>query len=284
VLLNTNMKLKIGLSLSFILILFVSLSIAAVTTEIKLDGWIKTKDPVLYLKNKLTDHIDGAAEIYYTYAVKDVTVFEFQKPGSASISIDIYDMTTAEDAFGIYSFNRSGTKESVAVGNEGIISPGLLDFWIDKYYIRVSAGINFNISTTEFISVGNQIIKSLGVEKGSVPKIVQILPKKGLVSGSQIYFHKQLILDNIAPEVNKQFALKLSDKTNAVCAEYAFNTTIGKLIIVEYANKDDLKQAFLSQKDTEPIHLGLLNKYLILFINLKKENELTIVNDLSNKF
>jgi hypothetical protein len=279
-----KMKLKLALLSFLILFLFIAQTIAAVTTELKLDGWVKAKDPVLYSRTKLTDHIDGAAEVYYTYAVKDVTVFEFQKPNGTSISIDIYDMTTSDDAFGIYSFNRSGTKEFVAVGNEGIISPGLLDFWIDKYYIRVSAGINFNISTTEFINLGNQIVKSLGVDKGSVPKLVKLLPKKGLVSGSPIYFHKQLILDNIAPEVNKQFNLKLSDKSNAVLAEYASDTTIGKLIIVEYANKDDLKQAFLSQQDTEPIHIGMLDKYFILFINMNKQNELTIVNELSNKF
>jgi hypothetical protein len=278
------MKIKLGLLSFLILFLFIAQSIAAVTVELKLDGWIKAKDPVYYAKNKLTDHIDGAAEVYYTYAVKDVTVFEFQKPGGASISIDIYDMTIPEDAFGIYSFNRSGTKEFVAVGNEGIISPGLLDFWIDKYYIRVSAGINFNISTTEFINVGNQIVTSLTAEKGSVPKLVKVLPKKGLVTGSPIYFHKQLILDNIAPEVNKQFDLKLSDKTNAILAEYSFDSTIGKLIIVDYTNKDDMKKAFLSQKDTEPIHMGMLDKYFILLINMKKEREQALITELSDRF
>lgn len=276
------MKIKLGLLL--LLFIFVSQSIAAVTAEIKLNGWIKAKDPIVYLRNKLTDHIDGAAEIYYTYAVKDVTVFEFQKPGGASISIDIYDMTTPDDAFGIYSFNRSGSKEFFAIGNEGIISPGLLDFWIDRYYIRVSAGINYNISTTEFIGIGNQIVDSLAVKKAGVPKLVKMLPKQGLVSGSQIYFHKQLILDNIAPEANKQFNLKLSDKTNAVLAEYTFDSTIGKLIIVEYTNKDDMRQAFLSQKDTEPIHIGMLDKYFILLINIKKEKEQSLITELSNKF
>jgi hypothetical protein len=279
-----KMKLKLALLSFLILFLFIAQTIAAVTTELKLDGWVKAKDPVVYQRNKLTDHIDGAAEIYYTYAVKDVTVFEFQKPGGASIAIDIYDMTFPEDAFGIYSFNRSGTKEFVPVGNEGIISSGLLDFWVDKYYIRVSAGINFNISTSEFISLGNQIVASLKAEKGNIPKLVKLVPKKGLVAGSQIYFHKQLILNNIAPEVNQQFDLKLNDKTNAVLAEYNFDSTIGKLIIVEYMNKDDLKKAFLSQKDSEPIHIGMLDKYFILLINLKKEKEQALITELSDKF
>ncbi|MFB3897069.1 MAG: DUF6599 family protein [bacterium] len=278
------MKLKLSFISLLILFLFITQSLSTVTTDLTLDGWIKAKGPTIYPKNKLTEHVNGAAEIYYTYNINDVTVFEFQKPNGSSIAIDIYDMTLPEDAFGIYSFNRSGSKEFVPVGNEGIISSGQLDFWVDKFYIRVSAGINFKISTTEFISLGNQIVSALKAEKGEVPKLVKMLPKKGLVAGSQIYFHKQLILDNIAPEVNKQYDMHLSDKTDAVYAEYNFDSTIGKLIVVEYANKVDMRNAFLSQKDTEPIHIGMLKKYFILLINMKPEKEKALIAELSDNF
>lgn len=279
-----QLKLKFAILILLILSLFITQSLAAVTTELKLDGWTKARNPVVYQRNKLTEHLDGGADIYLAYKIQDVTVFEFQKPNGSSIAIDIYNMTLPEDAFGIYSFNRSGSKEVVPVGNEGILSSGLLDFWIDKYYIRVSAGINFKISTTEFINLGNQIATSINAEKGEVPKLVKMLPKKGLVAGSPIYFHKQLILDNIAPEVNKQFDLKLSDKTDAAYAEYNFDSTIGKLIIVEYANPDDMRNALLSQKDTEPIHIGMLKKYFILLINMKPEKEKALITELSDNF
>ncbi|MCX7919412.1 MAG: hypothetical protein N3A72_07355 [bacterium] len=273
------MKFKVGLLSLLFLIITIS-AFAGIPAEIKLQSWIKTKKPVVYSREKLTDHINGAAEIYYTYAVKDVTVYEFEQNKRETISVDIYDMSTPDDAFGIYSFNRFGSNEFVDVGNEGIIAPGLLDFWVAQYYVRISAGLDSKISTTDLIRVGKQIAKFLTSSTSSEPRLVKILPKQGLIPSSIVYFHEKLILNNVCPEVNKYIDLKLTEKTNAVYAEYEFNKIIGKVIIVEYQNQDEVRQAFLTQKETDPIRFGLFDNYIILFLNFQKDNEVKLADEI----
>ena len=276
------MKYKVGIVSLISLAIFISQSFAGIPAEIKLDGWQRAKEPIVFPRDKLTNHIDGAAEIYYTYAVKDVTVLEFEKKGGNSLSIDIYDMTTAEDAFGIYSFNRSGSKDFVEVGNEGIISPGLLDFWIDRYYARVSTGLDSKLSNADLIGVGKQIAAKIGVPKAYTPKLIKKLPAYGRLENSEVYFHQKLILDNVIPEINKVIDLKLNPQTNVIYSEHSWSNNTVKLLIVEYPKPEDLKLAYSTHKEVSSVRYAKQGTILAILLNLKdKIEDLVLLEELT---
>jgi hypothetical protein len=276
------MKFKLGI-LSLLILIFTSYTFAGIPAEIKLQGWIRAKEPIVYSREKLTDHINGAAEIYYTYAVKDVTVYEFEQKGKGTISVDIYDMTNPDDAFGIYSFNRSGSKDFVEVGNEGVIGPGLLDFWIAQYYVRVSTGLDTKLSNTDLIGVGKSIAGNLATKKAEEPKLVKFLLKDGLVPGSSVYFHQKLILNNVCPEVNKFIDLKLTDKTNAVYAEYESDKKPASLLIIDYPNKKLLSEVIIAQKSIDSFHFQLIETYIIIFLNANKPLEEKLASEINKQ-
>ena len=60
------------------------------------------------------------------------------KAVAADFTADVYDMGKPEDAFGVYSVERSPKYSYIPVGAEGYRSKGVLNFFQDRYYVKLS--------------------------------------------------------------------------------------------------------------------------------------------------
>ena len=94
-------------------------------------------EPSFYKPDSLYQYIDGGADVYLLYDFQLLLHQDF-KAGAADMTADVYDMGKPEDAFGIYSAERSPKYNYIPVGAEGYHSKGVLNFFQDHYYVKLS--------------------------------------------------------------------------------------------------------------------------------------------------
>lgn len=207
----------------------------------KVPGW-KLVSPVgTYDKQTIFEYINGAAELYFAYDFRSVAAAEYQN-GKTSIMIDVYDMTTPDSAFGIYSLNRYPEASYVDIGNEGIMSGPALDFWKGRYFCKV---YSFDMSgkyQDDVVNFGRKLSSEIQ-EAGKEPFVVGNLPQNGLIPRSAKFFSRKLGLDNIH-YVSEENVLNLGPETQGVVAEYQIDNIPFQLFTIEYPSKEEANSAF----------------------------------------
>jgi hypothetical protein len=101
-------------------------------------GVVLQGTPVFYSSANLYEYMDGGADIYQLYDVQAVLHEEFRK-GEVDLTADIFDMGTAENAFGMYASERSPKYDFVAIGAEGYQNEGIVNFFQDRFYVKLAA-------------------------------------------------------------------------------------------------------------------------------------------------
>jgi hypothetical protein len=197
----------------------------------------KLSSPVkIYDKNTIFDYIDGAAELYFAYNFIKVASAEY-KNGQTSIMIDVYDMTTPENAFGIYSLNRYQDANYVSIRNEGILTGTNLDFWKGNYYCKV-----YSFYQKDVTDFGNKMASRI-IDTGEEPSIIEKLPPNGLIPKTARFFTKKLGLDNIH-FVSEDNLFGLDGETKGAVAEYKLNENRFSAFIIEYTSSQKADLAF----------------------------------------
>ncbi len=213
----------------------------AISGDGKVSGW-KLVSPInTYNREAVFDYIDGAAELYFAYDFRVVAAAEYQN-GQTSIMVDVYDMTSPEGAFGIYSLNRYQGANYVSIGNEGILSGAALDFWKGNYFCKV---YSFDMSEkyqADVKNFGNALASEIK-EAGSEPSIINTLPQNGLIPKSAKFFTKKLGMDNIH-FISQENLLELSSDTKGVVADYELENQKLQIFFIQYPSSDKANSAF----------------------------------------
>jgi len=140
----------------------------------------------IYNADSLYQYIDGGADIYLLYDFKALLHQDFNS-GASDLTVDIYEMGQPEDAFGIYSSERSPGYKFILIGAEGYRDKGILNFFADHYYVKLS-GSGGNVDT-----LLDQFAQLLSGRIGGVralPPLLQRLPREHRVLHSEQYVKK----------------------------------------------------------------------------------------------
>jgi len=182
--------------------------------------------------------MNGAAELYRAYAFKLLMVRKYVKKDHPSILVELFDMGSSEDAFGIFSYQTE--EEEVEIGQGSDYGGGLLRFRKGNYFVNVYAEKETPDMKREILKIGEAISKSIKKE-GPKPKLIQYLPAEELLERNTRYFHLHQVL-NQHYFLSHENILNLEMKTNAVLATYLPPEEKTKifLLIIQYP---DLKQA-----------------------------------------
>jgi len=143
-------------------------------------------EPAFYKPDSLYQYIDGGADVYLLYDFQNLLHQEF-KSGATELMVDIYDMGKPEDAFGIYSAERSPKYNYIPIGAEGYHSKGVLNFLQDRYYVKLAG------SGTEADALLGQLAHTLSARIGgsrALPPVLSKLPQARRVSHSEQYIRK----------------------------------------------------------------------------------------------
>ena len=206
---------------------------------LEVKGYKRPAQPQVYNARNLYEYIDGGAELYISFGVQRVLAFFYEKGKDREIKVDVFDMGTSHNAFGIFSHGRERIETEVGQGSE--YAAGLLTFWKDRYYVGV-LGYPETAETKAVVQALGRAVAALVPRTGPLPPIVGLLPRPHQLPASVRYFRHHVWL-NSAFFVAHDNLLGIGPGTEAVLARYA--STAGKhvLVLVEYADQKQAEEA-----------------------------------------
>lgn len=161
-------------------------------------------------------YMDGAAELYRSFGFKLLMVRRYLTGDHPPIIVELFDMGSPEDAFGVFTFETGGEEAGVGQGSD--YGGGLLRFWKGKFFVNVYAEQESPSAKQDVLGVGKAIVRSIG-KGGQKPKLIDYLPREGLSERSIRYFHLHQSL-NYHYFVSHENILQLGSQTNAGLATY----------------------------------------------------------------
>jgi hypothetical protein len=188
--------------------------------------------------------MDGAAELYLAYGFKNLTVRGFEKTSQPPIILELYEMESSEDAYGVFSYEHQD--ESAGIGQGSEFGGGLLRFWKDKYFVSLYADGEGTEVESGILKVGRAAANSIPAG-GPEPKLVGFIPGKdlGLVDKSLRYLKSHVLL-NQRFFIAHQNILNLSRKTGAVLAQYLQGKQKTQLLLIRYPDSKEAADAYRS--------------------------------------
>jgi hypothetical protein len=192
-------------------------------------SWSKNGDVHIYNSGNLFDFIDGQADAFIAYDLIQVAVQSYQDISGNLISVEIWQVINSDDAYGLFTRNRSGVP--VKIGNDGDSDPGrLLAYWQGPYYVRLFA--NQSIPDNQLVLFAHSISSALP-SGGGLPEIVQRLPTSGLIENSRIFFHKEISIQDDLWLGGKNI-LGLTSDTMGALAYYEIQGKQFLIVLIQY--------------------------------------------------
>jgi hypothetical protein len=159
-----------------------------------MDGKVAT-----YTPENLYRYINGEAELYLPYGFKKAATVRYVKAATPSggpqengLVINIFEMGSPLDAFGIYSNYRSSTLPQMKVGAEGFLDETELMFYQDRYFVQIETSGTLTQEPGLFQSCAEAVSGNLpeGREK---PRELELLKVAGAVVLTEKYYPRGLL-------------------------------------------------------------------------------------------
>ena len=249
-----------------------------------LQGWKVSREDARYSRDTLYDYIDGGAELYLSYGFKKVVNRTYVKANQPDMVVDIFDMDTSQNAYGVFSHSMETVETTFGQGSQS--SEGLVLFWKGQYYISIMAYPETAESKKALFDLARKIDGAIA-EEGPLPAILNLLPQRSLARESIRSFHHYAWL-NSHYFVADQNILQIDDTTDALLAKYGEGKNRSLLLLVQYRDDKAAQRAYknfvkqylpeLSQKTSVQIEDGtwtachLEGSLLIAVFNAPKED------------
>jgi hypothetical protein len=207
-------------------------------------GWRWDGEETKYDSRTVFKYMDGAAELYLAYGFQNLTVRRFEKSNRPPLIVELYEMVSSEDAYGIFSFEHQD--EAVGIGQGSEFGGGLLRFWKGKYFVSIYAEGEGAEVESVIITMGRVVANSVPV-MGPEPRLVGLIPGKdlGLVDKSVRYLKSHVLL-NQRFFIAHQNILNLTRKTEAVLVQYLQDKQKTQVLLIRYGNLKEASDAYQS--------------------------------------
>jgi hypothetical protein len=194
------------------------------------DGWTLTEGPRVYERGSLFDYINGGAELYLAYSFEKLSAFRFSTSEGPDIILDIFEMASSQDAFGVFSAEREGPDTGIGQGSE--YDGWLLRFWKGPYFVSIVALGDAPRSKDAVQSLGVAVAESIH-ETGRPPALVGRLPPDGLQLETVKYVRSHHLL-NMLFFVSTENILGIGHDTDVVLARYDEGSKRPCLLLAQY--------------------------------------------------
>ena len=209
----------------------------------RIQEWEASGEDAFYDRTTLYDYMNGGAEVYLAFDFREVFARRYRRGGEEEISLDIYDMGSPAEAFGVFSCDREDPEAGLGQGSE--FGFGLLRFWKGRSFVSIMAGAEGEDVDRAVLELG-RAVDGILTEEGPEPDILKMLPRTGLRPDRTSFFHSSVNLNNrffIAAEN----ILGLGRETDCVLAEYgSLDEEPVILLIVRYPHTDQANGALRS--------------------------------------
>jgi hypothetical protein len=203
-----------------------------------LEGWTPVEADRTYSRETLFEYIDGGAELFLSYGFESLTTRNYTNPGQPDIIVDVFNMASSCDAFGVFMHTCEVIDETFGQGSQYL--EGLLLFWKDDHYVSIFASPETPPSKEAIFTLARHIEAAIPTE-GPLPEIVSLLPNESLVPESIRYFHHHVWL-NSHYFVADENIFQIDDTTDAVLAKYGRPPEQRVLLLIRYPNEDHARR------------------------------------------
>ncbi|MDR1644709.1 MAG: hypothetical protein LBS05_02625 [Tannerellaceae bacterium] len=197
------------------------------------DQWLDFEGEALY------DYINGGAELYLSYGLKGMTGCKYNGDGLPQVTVEIYEMTSSKNAFGVYTQSRDREEYDYGQGSQRY--DDFILFWKDRYFVIITAQKATPESRDALLHLAALAEEAIPGE-GEIPALVAELPKEGLVPGGYLYFHHYIWLNAYLFIADYNIA-GISDQTDALLAKYGEADARCYLLLVQYPNPEEALKA-----------------------------------------
>ncbi len=192
-------------------------------------GWSMQDQPRRYTGREIFEYMDGAGEVYLAYHYRAVLVARYSRPEREEILVEVFDMGTPENAFGISTYMR-GRGPGIRIGQDGEYRSGFLTFWRGRYYVCVRIEEENPEAAGAVRSIGRAVAGAIGKD-GERPALLRCLPEGAYSPGSLRYFFRDEILRTHLT-LPKDDMLLLSDSTKGLLVRWRGDRS--KILVVRY--------------------------------------------------
>jgi len=218
------------------------------------DGWQVEGGSKIFGPENLYEYINGGAELYISFGFVQMASVIYSGENQPDIFLDIFDMGSSASAYGVFSHSRERLEQDFGQGSQ--TSQGLLSFWKDRYYVSILSNPETPGSKIAIKQLAREIEQSIPNE-GPLPKILEYLPKAGLIPESiRTFTHHAWI--NTYYYIAEDNLLNIDRNNEAVLAKYQNGEEKLLLLLVEYTDEIDalnslekFVQAFMPEADED---------------------------------
>ena len=194
-----------------------------------IEGWTLREPDKIYTPETLYNYIDGGAELYLSYGMKEVASRIIIQDDN-EIRIEIFDMGETRNAFGVFTHTR--TQDDKIYGQGSQYFTGALIFWKDHYFIAITANDDNEPIRSAMKQIADEVDAKIHTT-GELPAIVDLLPFEGLEPDGFLYFH-HYIWQNAYYYISNDNFLNIDSDTDAILAKYGSKDNRYYLLIVQY--------------------------------------------------
>jgi hypothetical protein len=191
-------KFKRDMKKFFVLLVISSISVSLSATENngfafpEIRGWkLKVSDEV-YTPDNLWDIINGGAELYLNYGFSDLHIAEYKKKGGITVYVQAFHHNSLNNAYGIYSMEKSPEFEFINIGGEAYVYGDILNVFAGEYYIKLYTTDQGKNIGEDLKLIASQAVAALGQEN-TKPFVFGKFPIEGKLMNSEVYTIKDFL-------------------------------------------------------------------------------------------
>lgn len=154
------------------------------------DGWTISDEVEVFNPDNLFDRINGAAPLFLENNFREMTSMEYKK-GADYITIQAYRHATPEDAFGMYSSERSSDLTYLPIGGEAQGDKANLYFFAGNMYLKIWSNVTGDVSD-ELQTIGKGLAGKIDAN-AAYPLVVRLFPEEGKIPYSTGYVTSNFI-------------------------------------------------------------------------------------------
>ncbi|HIE50721.1 MAG TPA: hypothetical protein EYP85_03100 [Armatimonadetes bacterium] len=192
-------------------------------------GWRLKAQPRFYAGDEVYAYLDGAAEVPKACGFRLLGVAEYTYLTGVGVKVELYDLGTSANAFGLYSLKRDPSHRFLKFTHWASLTPGELIFWKDHYTAVLFTEAPKRLPEDALVALGRTLEGKIS-RPGNLPDLLRYLPPAGYVKHSAKYFHGKFALDALWFHPRNLFLL--DQRSEAVFAVYQKPSS--RLLLLRY--------------------------------------------------
>ena len=219
----------------------------------EINGWEKQDSKEIFDVDNLYNRINGAAPLFIENGFQEMTTFDYTK-GEDYITVQVYRHATPEDAFGMYTTERSFDLTFFPIGGEAHGDNESMYFFAGSVYVKIRSSQSNEDIGTALQEMAGAFAKKIAPGT-DYPASVRMFPKENKIPHSESY----------------------------ITSNYIGHDFLNKVYVCKY-NKDGLDyQLFIINAESKDGAKEILNKYFAFTRqSLEFSEGILLINDRYN--